>query len=361
MMSKTLRSRVTTAIEQEMSPDERVQYLQQRVREMESQQKTDDKSVGELMLLLEDVKEIVDAGALSPLPVAYQTPKRKIKITQECAAMMHCTDWHIGRVTRSHEIEEWGEFNYQVATDRINQLVQAKMEVTEMERSNIVINDLVIASTGDMILGKLRESDIATAEFDPCVQVAKAANLWAHMLRALAPHFRNVRVEWTVPDNHSRLSKKFNSQEPWNSFNYLVAELLRAHMSAHDNVELNIHPGNIGNFEVLGRRYLSRHGHDMGAGGGGFGGIPYYEKDRSAGKEARRRMRRGREHQFARMLLGHLHAPVRTKDWWIGGCLSGTDNFDHTQGRESEPIQTGWLVHPFRGELNYNEYVLTNT
>jgi predicted transcriptional regulator len=331
-----------------------VVHLQKQVNTLQTALVAEKAAKGELADTLSRILEAVTV--CEPEKIVYKKQTGKMQVSNPCCSVLHCSDWHIGKSVRAEQIEEWGEFNYEIAKRRLERLVEYKVNTVELERKSINIQDLVILSTGDMINGALRNSDIATNEFPVCVQPVKAAELFSSVLMAMAPFFRKIYVEWVVPDNHGRVGKKIEFAEPWNSYNYLVAELARAKTAKQKNIVWHIHPGEIGRVEVEGRRYLIRHGHGMK--GASYGGISWYKYEQMAGREARKRMRRDRKYQFHRIITGHLHAPVKGRDWWIGGSLSGTDSFDHACGRESEPIQTGWLVHPLHGEINYNEYNL---
>jgi len=56
--------------------------------------------------------------------------------------------------------------------------------------------------------------------------------------------------------------------------------------------------------------------------------------------------------------MGHFHAPLAHPWYWIGGSASGTDAYDHQNGRRAKPIQVAWIVHPKRGEFNRTEFEL---
>lgn len=353
---RQLKTRTSTAVEQELTPDQQIEHLKVALAEAQREVSAGGRDLGHIELLLREIRQA--APAAPAVKIEYRPPKEKLTVTAPCSKVFHISDWHIGRVTLAHQIEEWGEYNYAVACARVAHLCKAMLEDTEMERSNMRMDELYVLATADMILGMLRVPDMATAEWDVCQQVVMAARLVEGLLTGLAPHFSAVHVKWIVTDNHSRLSSKFNHAEPWNNLNYLVAELARAYTVNQPHIDWEVFPGELGIVDIRGTRFLMRHGHDMGKGAGGFGGVPYYEKERAVGLEARRRMHKPREQQPHVLLMGHLHKPMLAADWMIGGALSGTDNFDHSQQRESPPCQTAWVVHPKHRIKHYERYVL---
>src|SRR3546814_1528056 len=49
------------------------------------------------------------------------------------------------------------------------------------------------------------------------------------------------------------------------------------------------------------------------------------------------------------------------KDWQLGGSLSGTNAFDHANGRHCKAHQTGWFVHPEHGEFDWTRWWLARS
>ena len=75
-------------------------------------------------------------------------------------------------------------------------------------------------------------------------------------------------------------------------------------------------------------------------------------------REALKRMNAADVRKFHKVVLGHWHAPLAHPWYWIGGSCSGTDAFDHGQGRHAEPQQVTWLIHPRHGEFARTEWTL---
>jgi hypothetical protein len=85
----------------------------------------------------------------------------------------------------------------------------------------------------------------------------------------------------------------------------------------------------------------------------GWAGFPYYGIERKAAREALKRMNGPDLTKFDRIIMGHWHAPLLHPHYWIGGSVSGTDAYDHKSGRQAEPQQTSWLVHPKWSEFDF--------
>ena len=73
---------------------------------------------------------------------------------------------------------------------------------------------------------------------------------------------------------------------------------------------------------------------------------------RKAAREALKRMNGPDMTRFDKIIMGHWHAPLEHPYYWIGGSVSGTDAHDHQNGRQAEPQQVAWMVHPKWGEFD---------
>lgn len=340
----------------EIEPPAEQKYLQKRVKELEKRYSDLKDSHGELAVHLQGILNA--AERVSPLKQVYKGTK-SAKVDSPVVAVLHCTDWHGGRFIPAIEVEDFNAFDYKIMNRRLHKNLMPRFQATvEGARTVMKIDELHILSTGDMCNGALH-GEAATNEFDELEQPVRIGYSWAELVRLLAPHYKKVVIHWVVPDNHGRITPKIESHRPWNSLNYICGEFAKVATKDIKNVEWNIYPGVMQVVEINEVRYLLRHGHGMTKGAGGFGGIPYYAFERAVGKEARRRLVHFEGATFHRMITGHFHVATRAFDWWIGPSVSGTDTHDHENGRFHPPGQCGWLIHPKRGELNYNMFDLS--
>ena len=351
------QSAALTAAQVEPSPREKAltaecEQLRNRVESLKQE-------TGQAEVIL---SAILDAAQrIEPIGVTYVPPRKTTKVSHPCEAVLVLTDWHVGKTVSAAEVLGENDFSLARLRERLlgsDGLIPRKMQTVDLERSNIRIDTLRVFCLGDMVNGNLREEDGATNEFSEAEQPIHSGALLAECLAILATGFSEVLVDYVVPDNHSRLTKKISHKQPWNSWNYIVAKYAEAKTSRVPNIRWVIHPGEVAEVEVCGMRYLLRHGHDMTKGTGGFGGLPFYGFERAAGLEARKRMRIPEKVVFDRLVFGHFHTFGQGPDWRVCPSPSGTDNFDHSQGRYARPAQLGWLVHPKRGEMNLNLYEL---
>lgn len=309
------------------------------------------KDHGVLEHFFEQVVEAIDA--LEPYEKAII--RKAKRASSPVSVVAQCNDWHMGAVQPASEIEGFNSFSPDVCTARAIEYATKLIEWVDLHRYAYTADELVIPVLGDMISGDIHDELRITNAYPAPVQAVEAGSLLARFVQILAPHFKKVRVEFVVEDNHARLTKKPQAREAGlNSMNYVVGFVAKEKLAAHKNVTFNMYPVYEACINVQGRRYLCCHGHGV----MGWGGHPYYGIDRKVSKEALKRMNAPDITKFHKILMGHWHTPATLQWYWIGGSMSGTDAFDHKCGRHAEPSQAAWFVHPKHGEFDRTDFRL---
>lgn len=333
--------------------NEEVNNLKRVIQEKDGVIKDYRKEHGVLETFFRDLKENIEP--ISPSPLFYKTPRSKRLVTSPCTAVLHITDGHMGAVQIAEEIEGFGEFSPQICRDRQIHFITQSVDWVDLHRASYRIDECVVIVTGDLISGDIHEELRVTNAFPTPVQCVEAGSLLADQISLLAPNFKSIRVEFIVEDNHSRLTKKPQCKEAGlNSFNYVVGFIAKEKLAKHKTVTFNIYPQYEKSIEVNGRRYLILHGNGI----KGFAGTPWYGWDRKVAKEAIKRINGPDLNKFHRIIAGHFHTPITTPNYWLGGSVSGTDAYDHKEGRHSNPSQSSWLVHPKHGEFDRTDFNL---
>jgi len=256
--------------------------------------------------------------------------------------VLNLSDWHIGADVTPQEIEGFNAFNYAIARARVQYLLTRVIHEVTARRSNTEVDELVVVCNGDMISGDIHGELTWTNEFPVPVQCCRSGMLLAELMRGLAHHFPSIRLEFIVPDNHSRKTVKNQmKQAGMNSENYLVGYICELALQNVDNVEVTVHNAIKTVVKVGHLQYLVEHGHTI----RGWAGFPWYGADRSTSREAKSRMF-NLDKQFHKMLIGHFHVPMNTQYYIVNGSLTGTTEYDHACGRNAPPGQTCWFVNP---------------
>jgi hypothetical protein len=108
------------------------------LRELRAKTRTND--------LVEAVyKAAKDAAIGQPkiIPTIYTPPKRSKQKSE--VALLHATDWQLGKKTVS--------FGITTLDERMKQVVEKMLAITEIQRADHPVNDAVILFGGDMVEG----------------------------------------------------------------------------------------------------------------------------------------------------------------------------------------------------------------
>lgn len=344
----TLRDRLA-ATERPVVSEPTVDFLRARIRELEGQHITARKATGEALELMHSLNEAIQS--VKPSPMVY---KKQAKPSSPCTHVLQLTDLHYGSVVERDEVDGLNAYSPEIAEERLEILTNSIIAKTETQRHGYNVPNLHIIGTGDYISGGIHQELLVTNAFPEPVQTVKCGYALGAMFATFAAHFEQVTVDLVTLDNHGRLTKKPQAaQGGLNNWGYVVGEIARQYVKNVDNVDVNIHTKPSALITVGPERYLAFHGHQI----KGWAGKPYYGFDRRAAMEAIKAMGIP-ERAFTKLLLGHFHHGMNGDTWILGGSLSGTDAFDHSCGRHSNPHQTSWFVHPAHGEFDWTRWWL---
>ena len=311
---------------------------------------------------LEDFFAKVTAQILPVLPLPSVYEKGSGKVGSPCAAVMRISDGHMGAVQLPDEIEGFGEYNPELCRSRQVDYAQRFCKWVDVNREAYQIDEVAVIVTGDLISGDIHEELRVTNAFPTPVQCVRAAEVLTEQIRLVASDFDKVVVHFLVEDNHARLTKIPQAKEAgYNSLNYVVGKLAEVYVSNLTNVEFNIYPQFEKVVSVLNRNYLIAHGHGV----RGWMGVPWYGIERHLGKESKNRLNiimnditKAKEVGFHKYVFGHFHTYFETDFYSCCPSVSGTDAYDHQNGRHGNPGQSAWLVHPKYAEFNWINFKL---
>ena len=311
---------------------------------------------------LEDFFGKISLAVKPVLPLKSVYEKGSGKVGSPCAAVMRISDGHMGAVQLLDEIEGFGEYNPELARSRQVDYAKRFCKWIDVNREGYQIDEVAVIVTGDLISGDIHDELRITNAFPSPVQCVKAAEVLVEQMRIVASNFEKVVVHFLVEDNHARLTKVPQAKEAgYNSLNYVVGKMAEIYLSKIPNVEFNIYPQFEKVIHVLNRQYLIAHGHGI----RGWMGIPWYGIERHVGKEAKNRLQiimnditRAKGIGFHKYIFGHFHTYFETDLYSCCPSVSGTDAYDHQNGRHGDPGQSAWLVHPKYKEFNWINFNL---
>ena len=343
-------SKALSEFKSKHNPDPEVVHLRDQVRLLRKRYDEEREAHGELREKLADLRLAVEEA--KPIKMIYKPEKGT---GSPCTHVLQLTDLHYGEVTKKDEIEGINEYSPEIAERRIRQLVQSIIKSTEAQRGGHNIPHLHILGTADYISGDIHPELTVTNAFPCAVQAVHCGYMIGAAIEAFAPHFETVTADLVTLDNHGRLTKGYQSAEGGlNNWCYVVAETAKQYVKRISNVRVNVHPTPTALINIGPEAYLCFHGHQM----KGWAGKPYYGFDRRVAMESVKRMN-AEGLRFTKLIFGHYHTSANDKDWQLGGTLSGTNVFDHSQGRHCQAHQTSWYVHPLHGEFAWTRWWLS--
>jgi hypothetical protein len=340
--------------------DEEKQQLHRELSEKDATLRTYRKEHGKLEVFFNRV--VACLQPIAPLDPVYIPKRKKGDPKSEVIPVKHITDSHMGAVQEPDEIEHFNEYNPEICDRRNLGFTQAYIDWVMLHRNVYNIRNAHVIFTGDLISGDIHDELRVTNAFPVPEQIVRAAQIHTKQLALMAPYFETVTVDFVTEDNHSRLTKKPQAKEAgMNSYGYLVAKMIEAYISKHENIIFNIHAMHEKVIHVSNRNYLVTHGHGIKA----WMGIPWYGIERRVARESTARQAiimtdvdRAREIGFNKVIHGHFHTPFDSMMYSCGGSVSGTDAYDHQAGRHADPSQSAWMVHPRWGEFNRTNFLL---
>ena len=329
-----------------LRPPERILALQAERDQIASAYKDYKREHGQLEQLMAEVLAAVPS--ITPQAPVYRPPTKR-RVEKDVAVVVHITDAHHGAIQVSDEIEGFGSFSPALSRARQYGLMTDVLDWVEMHRLGYSIPECRLLVTGDLISGDIHDELRVTNAFPAPRQAVEAGEILAKQAVMAAPHFARIVLDIITDDNHGRLTRKPQSKEGGiNNWMFVVASMTKVLLALHDNVVVNIHAMPQKVVSVCGRRYLLCHGHEV----SGWLGFPYYGIERKTAREALKRMNGPDMSKFDKVIMGHWHSPMETQMFWVGGSVSGTDAYDHKAGRQADPQQVSWLVHPKWGEFD---------
>lgn len=294
--------------------------------------------------LLDALREAIDQVEPVNLPRARRSPGKN---AHEVSSVLLFGDWHIGAVVRPDEVENTNEYNYRTACYRLASILEGFIRWSR--NCGHDVRTCHVVCLGDLIDGLIHDELNIYAEFEPVIQVVRAANMLSTAVNKLSEHFDKVTVDSLATDNHSRMTRKpfYKGRGAW-SLGRLVNELAMARLEPNRRVVFRSIDALKTTVDISGKKFLIEHGDSVRA----YMGIPYYGLERLRGREAGHRMRSGAS-DFDYLVVGHWHTPAFIGNILINGALVGTTPYDHAVGRYSRPCQCAMLVHPRHGIFNW--------
>jgi len=292
-------------------------------------------------LLVDAIKQFTPAFEKIPTnEIRKPSGKQKGGSVQTVVAPL--CDTHIGEYIDYEQMAGLNSYNFEIFDKRLSGWTTQVLNLVQLRREAVPINDLVIPMLGDMISGDIHE-ELSNTNLANCMQqMIRGANLIAQALMVLAPNFETISVPCVV-GNHGRMTRKPPMKDKYMDWDFLLYQWVAAFCQKQTNIRFDIKKSFINTFQVFNRNILIMHG-DSASGGGSLATISRVLTSLRSVLQYRKglEVEAGDIHNelvdpnilpasFDSVMMGHFH---RTDELDIGtghalicGCMKGGDEF----------------------------------
>lgn len=263
------------------------------------------------------------------------TANKIIKISAD-TAVIHFTDWHVGKVVK----DEFGNeiYNISIFKQRIKKLLSEMLTLLDNYiLKGTPIKDIVIISTGDILDGMgIYASQETKSELSPPFQVTLAAEIIRSFILSLLERKLPIKF-YGVRGNHGEIrgeggkAKDLNAN--WDLMLYLMLDWWAKDTMQNKDLEIYYSELDYMNITIQGWRFNIRH-------------IAPLQTTTPSGKA--KFLAWAKKHKIAGVVSGHYHQwNIGDRNGLIiirGGSVPGQDDLSESMGEESEPRQLIWGV-----------------
>ncbi len=275
-------------------------------------------------------------------PVKYTKPtgKRRGESTQTVVAPL--TDTHIGEDVDYQQMAGLNSYSFEIFNNRLSGWADQVLNLVELRRASVPIDDLIVPMLGDMISGDIHDELIKTNQDNVMGQMIRGANLIAQALMSFAPHFKTITVPCVV-GNHGRMTRKPPMKDKYMDWDYMLYQWVAAFCKHQTNIKFQINTSYMNIFQVYDKNVLIMHG-DSASGAGSIATITKVLTNLRSVLQ----FRKGLEPEnaeanmeilepnllptsFDSVMMGHFHRvdeiDIGTGHAIICGCMKGGDEF----------------------------------
>ena len=330
------------ALGDEIRDAERVRELEQTCQRLQRQLASAKAKTDELVDAVERAAR--DAMLIVGPAKPVKAPKRN-KRKHAHSAILHLTDWQLGKETESYDSD--------VCRERVERAITKTLRLTEIQRAAYPVDEIVVFLGGDMIEGigvfPGQAFEVDSTAFD---QVFTAAHLIETTLLTLLEHFDRVRV-FEAAGNHGRIGRKGENPRRDN-WDRVVYRITRERFASQERLEWVEPTGWYEIAEIGAYRALLIHGDQIKSFGGN---VPAFGISRKAIAWS------SSLEPFDDMYMGHFHQ-VMQLTMANGGRVfvtpsteSGSEYAREFVGARGRPGQRLHFIDPEAGRVTA-EYVI---
>lgn len=241
----------------EYHAEQAVEEMQRALRSTQRQLAKAKQRTDELVAVTHDAARgaMLALGGVPIVPAPVLGSKKK----SEEVALWHLTDWQGAKVTPS--------YNSEVMRQRVMKFCDKAEQITNIQRADHAVNDVVVCFGGDMVEGLFnfptQPFEIDATLFEQYVTVSR---LIVDVITRALQIYRKVTVvsEW---GNHGRIGSKRDAVPRSDNIDRMCYELARQLLADNKRVTWNECPEDIQRIEIGQYRALIVHGDEVGRNG----------------------------------------------------------------------------------------------
>ena len=281
-----------------------------------------------------------DAALAQGMPKPVLPPKRDRRRAGVEVALVHATDWQLGKQTSGYDID--------TCRTRILRLAEKTLEMTEIQRAAHPVHDCHVMFGGDMVEGVgIFPGQAYEVESHLFEQLFACANLMHEFVSVLLSGFSRVSVTCEY-GNHGRLGRK-GEMPSGDNVDRMAYKIAGDRFAADDRVEWVTTGDWYQIVEVGAYRALLVHGDEIKSFGGN---TPAFGILRKCNQWAA-----GVIDDFSDVYMGHFHTPMTLT--MANGCqiyVTGSPESDNVYAKEfmaatGRPSQRLHFVDPAGGSV----------
>ena len=156
---------------------------------------------------------MLSAGPIQPVT----PPKKDTRTKRGEVALLHSTDWQLGKRTLTYDTKECERL--------VKQSIEKTIRITNIQRADHPVKEIVLMLGGDIIENTtIFPSQVYEVDSDVMTQFVEASRILIDIVRTLLANFEKVTVV-CEPGNHGRIGKigELPKDINWDKLTYMFA------------------------------------------------------------------------------------------------------------------------------------------
>lgn len=270
-------------------------------------------------------------------------------------AMLTLSDWQVGSNFSEEDTSGLASASTDLLIERVNLLTKKTIQLVELQRNAVNIQNLVINALGDFVEGeKIFDSQGVYIDDHSFGQFSTCISMFETMIKTFLEKFNKVTM-YAVFGNHGRMGRK-GEQHQQNNWDFLLYMFLKERFRDEERFEIFVSTSSWLGYVIQDApefNHVILHGDRI----PNTLGIPWYGINREAAK-----ISTILDMPVHYITLGHFHQGAELSASYgckiINGSLVGTSPFASNMWLSSLPMQKLWGLHPGIGKTwTYDIYL----